>query len=367
MDHFDISLNSSQVSYFDVKEYTWMDDITKFDLFNIIDNLDKPIVIRNLFKKSEAYKKWNIENITDMIDNKVKLNTIIIDKDINSLCNWCNSYKKRSINELLEYYDLLDSNNIAINDILNYNLENHIQIHRNLHNESKKQLIKDINIDGVDSVIFNNNPIILSINNNNSEEMKHSFNEDIFISQLTGETDYYICELNKNNDIIKHKNIIDILDYNNDNFRYPSHYIQNNEKKYNFLELDHSLLKDLHKVKLKPGDSLLIPPNWWYANKNNGITTHFIKYNKRSNYNYFLDYPDSILKYYFSGLLTNHLFYNDIFKNLSILMLIGFIICIHIIATKMEYKFISIIYVYSFMFLFILLFTPSIIKYVYNS
>lgn len=368
MNHLDISGNNSHTNYVNVKEYTWDNDITSADLLDIMDDLDKPIVIRGLFKNTNAYNKWNIENIENVF-NDISFNTVFKADDIDSLCKWFNSSKK-TVGHLLEYYreNSKNTSNIRILHDLNYNSND--TPHRINKDKVKKEIINDININGIDSVVFDKAfSTLLSITKNASDEMKFNNKQDIVISQLIGETDYYLCETNKNTDIIKEKSIKDIIPYPDDDYRFPSHYSENNKEKYNFFELDHSLFTDLYKVKLNSGDTILIPPCWWYSNKDNGITTSIIKVNTRENFNFLLDHPNIILNYYLSGKLTEEIYLFIYYTNIKywlIIIFIGFLIAIHTILTCNNYYFISILYIYTLLFLFIIIILPTTIKYIYN-
>lgn len=370
MNHSDISYNSLKTNYFDVKEYTWGTDITTPDLLEIMDDLDKPIVIRDLFKNTKSYSDWNIENIANVFDN-IKLNTNFKVNNIDSLCKWFENNKKMTIDEILEYYkeggEHTDS--ISINDSLIFNSQSTPHCKVKNKNQTKKQILNSININGVDSVVFDKTiSTQITVSNNAYDEMKMNGEFDFIVSQLFGETEYYLCEIKKNYDIIKEKNIKDIICNRQDNdYRFPSHYIENNEKKYNFFELDHSLFNDLYKVKLNPGDTILIPPNWWYSNKNNGITTHITRIESRTNYNFVLDHPNILLNYYFSDTFINYIhFIINKFKYQLIIILLGFIIAIYAIITTNNYKFITIPYIYSTILLFIIIILPILIKYIFT-
>ena len=58
--------SNDNVNYMKVTEYIWNENIDKNGIIDIMNNINMPIVVRGLFKDTNAYKKWNLENISDI-------------------------------------------------------------------------------------------------------------------------------------------------------------------------------------------------------------------------------------------------------------------------------------------------------------
>lgn len=351
---------NDNVNYMKVTEYIWNEDIDKEDLLDLMKNIDKPIVIRGLFKETAAYNKWNLENIGEIFGS-VPLEVKMEESEVKSINKWEHIDYKPIMKNLVNYLKYNDNPNLYVTQ-LGLNDLNHTHSKLKLSSEVIYDITLSDILEDYEASIKN----ALYFGKDASTEFHIHMVDDYILNQLIGKKDIYLCDLYKNQNIIKSKNIhnyIGIIDP----YGYPYHYIENNEKKYRFLELDHSLFDELYKITLNPGDSLFIPPWWWHATEGKDINLSITTIIERDNINYFMDYPDLAIKYYFSS-GTGDIIYNLTNENInfSITTIIIFIICLFFINNNYKYiSFLALLYVYIFLFIFLLIIIPNIFKEAY--
>lgn len=351
-----ISQLNDNVNYMEVTEYIWNENIDIDGILNIMENIDKPIVVRGLFKDTNAYKDWNLENISDKF-GLVPIKVDVLEDKVKSIPKW----DEKAINYKPIMKDLID--------YFKYNTESNLYVGQLPLNplvdacsgaKLPQSVIDDIELKDIDD-IYELSENSLYFGKDASTEFHIHMTDDYLLNQVIGKKDVYLCDLNENRDIIKSHSIIDHITGNITSYGHASHYIENNKKKFRFLELDHSSFNELYKVTLNPGDTLLIPPWWWHAANGHDINLSITKIYERDNTNYFLDYPEITIKYYFSAGTDFgiNLLRRDKYINYTILFFIIFLFLNLYSLDDYKYlKYISILYNYLFLFVFFIIIFP---------
>jgi hypothetical protein len=103
------------------------------------------------------------------------------------------------------------------------------------------------------------------------------------------------CHLHVEDDYVLHQifgtKTVYLCDYHDNNFELNNFFsFRNNFITKNFFKLNHKLYK-IYKVTLFPGNTLLIPPWWFHAVQNNGLSCSISNIYYRPNNNYIIDKP----------------------------------------------------------------------------
>ena len=108
------------------------------------------------------------------------------------------------------------------------------------------------------------------------------------------------CHLHIEDDYILHQifgyKTVYLFNYFDNKFELDNIFgFTNNFIKKNFFKLDHKLYK-IYKVTLSPGNSLLIPPWWFHAVQNNGLSCSISNVYYRPNNNYLFNKPELLIR-----------------------------------------------------------------------
>lgn len=352
--------SNDNVNYMKVTEYIWNENIDKNGIIDIMKNINTPIVIRGLFKDTEACKNWNLENISDIF-GLVPLKVDVEEETVQNIHKWeedAINYKP-IMKDLLNYFKYDSKPNLYVGQVPLNSLVDACSGAR-----LSQSVIDDVKLNNIDDnydLIENS----LYFGKDASTEFHIHMTDDYLLSQVIGKKDVYLCDFYKNKDNIKSYTILDHITGNINSYGHADCYIENNKKKYRFLELDHSLFDELYKVTLNPGDTLFIPPWWWHAANGHDINLSITKVFERENINYFMDYPEIAIRYYFSsgtdygiGLLQR-----DNYINYTIIFSLIFFISLFMIFNDYKYfKFVTIPYTYVYIFLFFILMFPLLFE-----
>ena len=352
--------SNNNVNYLNVKEYIWNKNIDKNGIMEIMNNINMPIVVRGLFKDTEAYKKWNLENISDIF-GLVPLKVDVEEETVKNINKWQeeNINYKPIMKDLLNYFKYDGKPNLYVGQL---NLLPLTDAHSGPKLASS--VIEDTKINCIDEYydLIENS---LYFGKNASTEFHIHIIDDYLLNQVIGDKDVYLCDLYKNKDIIESYNIIDHIQHNICSYGHAKHYIENHKKRYRFLELDHSQFNELYKVTLNPGDTLFIPPWWWHAAKGHDINLSITKVFERENINYFMDYPELAIKLYISAGTDYAVRFLDQEKyfNYTVILSLIFFISLYMIFNGYKYfRFLTVPYAYIYLFIFSIITFPLIFE-----
>lgn len=272
-------------------------------------NMSEPVLVKGLCKHTNAYKTWNMDNITDILgDEKV---------DIEVFSNFDNAYMC-NVDKMVEY---------NAEEFLKQSDKQYLYMGELDINQFKKlELFDDVN-----NPYINNDSqatVIFFGKNVGSTTHVHVSN-DYILNQIFGEKTVYLFDFYDNSDqglkfgnpcdphdeLFLKKNNMDIFDFD-------------------IRLTDHNKLK-IYKVVLKPGDSLLIPPWWWHNAFSEDFSCSITKKYWRTDHSYLMKYSELLL--YNFCLFLNHsdiipLFNLEFFSNHSPLFIKIVIISLSIIV-----------------------------------
>jgi hypothetical protein len=252
--------NNKNVVYKNLNEYKWDIDINTKNIRDIFpDNIKTPVVLRDFYKNTPAYKFWNKNTIGKYFGN-VKFGIELYptleryctaDKEVdgNYTSTFSNYIKYLQLNKKSPFYYLAEI------DLLDKMDDNELP-------ERFDEYIRNDNIIPLNPTILGEN---LFVGNSASSGCHMHIADNYILNQVFGKKTIWLFEYDDSNHMItKHcdslNKLFGITKCENVNFI--------NE---NFFELDHSKFNNLYKVTLNPGDSLIIPPHWWHATHGHDI------------------------------------------------------------------------------------------------
>ena len=272
-------------------------------------NISEPVLVKGLCKHTNAYKTWNMDNITKILGDEMVEIEVFSNFDNAYMCN--------------------------VDKMVEYNAEEFIK-------QSDKQYLYmgelDINqfkkpelFDDVNNPYINNDSqatVIFFGKNVGSTTHVHVSN-DYILNQIFGEKTVYLFDFydnydqglkfgnpcDPNDELFLKKDTMEVFDFD-------------------IRLTDHNKLK-IYKVVLKPGDSLLIPPWWWHNAFSEDFSCSITKKYWRTDHSYLLKYSELLL--YNFCLFLNHsdiisLFNQVFFSNHSPLFIQIVIISLSIIV-----------------------------------
>jgi hypothetical protein len=258
-------------------------------------NISEPILVKGLCKHTNAYKTWNMDNITNILgDEKV---------DIEVFRNFDDAYMCTT-DKMVKY---------NATDFIKYSEKQYLYMGELDINQFKKpELFNDvynpyINNDSHESVIFFGKNV-------GSTTHVHVLN-DYILNQIFGEKIVYLFDFYDNYEQgLKFGNP---CDPNDELFLKKDNAMNIDDSDIRLI--DHNKLK-IYKVTLKPGDSLLIPPWWWHNAFSEEFSCSITKKYSRTDHFYLLKYTELLI--YNFCLFLNHsdivsLFNPDFFSNYS--------------------------------------------------
>lgn len=274
--------NNKNAVYKNLKEYKWNIDINAKNIRDIVpDNIKTPVVLRDFYKNTPAYKFWNKNTIGKYFgDAKFEIELYPTlekyyaaeqfqdNEDKPYITSFSNYIKYLKVNKKAPYYYLAEIN--LLDKIDDNELPEHFDIYICNNN------IAHLKINENDLMAEN-----LFIGNSASSGCHVHITENYILNQVFGKKTVWFFEYDDSNHMIT-KNcdslnkLFGITKCNKMNFI--------NE---NFFELDHSKFNNLYKVTLNPGDSVVIPPNWWHATHGHDINCSVTTVIKRYDNSYF--------------------------------------------------------------------------------
>lgn len=262
--------------YLDCDEYTWNIDINEEQFENMFDNINKPIIIRDFYKNTKAYKTWTEENI------KEKFGTTQLETSsyYENTSIWKNDKTQTTMTDFIQYLKENEKSGLYLAEVdlteLHINNELNSKVILDIYNPNYKKE-EDFQFD---ALYFGKNP---------HTNIHMHIKDNYILNQVFGKKTVYFCDYYENN--IETWSVWDvILDNYNYGLGYGKIYNEKNEMT-SFHEMDHSKMKNIYKVDLNPGDSVLIPPWWWHATKGYNINCSITKVYSRKNLNYLFDKP----------------------------------------------------------------------------
>ena len=317
------------MTYLDLKEYTWNINLHKDQFEELFENMNEPIVIRNFYKNTNAYKTWNVDTICDKFGSIVlPLSSGYIEDEkmecLSNISQWVNIDKTMIMSEFVDYIKKNDNPIYYLAEVNLSLLEK---------NELQKNIISDINNPNYKNAL-NFNLDALYFGKNSTTDLHIHIVGNYILNQVFGKKTVYFCDYFENDHIIKKTTFIDNI-FDNDNTIGPGYPIILNEKKESipFFDINNTCLKNIHKVTLNPGDSVIIPPWWYHAVKGHDINCSITKIYNRKNLNYLIDKPILLLLFikwkiiYIYEMIMNNI-YDIIYSDTSCLYLISLLVLV---------------------------------------
>jgi len=252
-----INNNNNKKIYLSIKEIN-------FDPSNnyTLKNCNFPYIIKGFCKNTDAFKKWNLNNIADIFGNE-KVNVEYYNTFYNFYNARISKHKKYTVKDVI---DKTSTEYLYLGEV-------------DLKEFNKQSILDDVNNPFINENIYES--VIFFGKNGSSSTHIHSSN-DYILNQIFGEKTLYLFNLRDNYD----KGLF----LGNPCLNETNFICNNFELKLS----DHNLFK-LYKVILKPGDTLILPPWWWHNAISNDFSCSITHKIKRSDISYYFKYPELII------------------------------------------------------------------------